>query len=970
MDQILEGLNDEQRAAVLHDRGPLLVVAGAGTGKTQVITRRIAYLISRQRARPDQILALTFTEKAAREMEERLYELLGWQSFQVPVMTFNAFGAELLGRFATHIGRSVKGGLLNEMQKALLLAQHMEELDLKYYGFQADAFEFIEIIVGYIGRLQNAGVSPEAYERHTRELRSNPGTMNPLEIDEQEDLASLYVLYDQLKRRTGTFDYHDQLSIPLDILRSHQNLVDRLRAEFEYVLVDEYQDTNSVQDELLRCFIKANGNLFAVGDDDQAIYGFRGADINNILSFSQHFSVPKPAVLFQNYRSGQAILDSAYRLIVNNNPDRLESRYGINKQLKAQHNNGGVAYRQYETGLDEQHGVVDEIDGKIQRGEDPGSIAVLSATHAPLMAMAKLLRNRGLPYAISTTSNIFEQPEILGLWYLLKWIAMDIDESSMAHVVTGPYVKWTADQYRRLLETSRDQLVSIEEALRSQGTPAAKRLCAEIDEWRGWAKSLPVSRLVFNLVFENGHDVEWRREAETSGRMVRVFEDLQGWLEQLQDFETVENNATLYEYLRLFPKPPVLETSEPQGDVRGVQLLTVHAAKGLEFETVYLIGCTHRSWSKGRGSTGPVVPEGLTNSSELPPEHEYRRLMYVAATRARRNLFVSAPAKTAGGVKQMVSPLVEQLIGHDEMAKAASEAPGNSTDGKLLKVMTRLQQFYPLKEVGKDRKLPFETADGWLELSVTSLSNYEHCPFEFYLENVLQIKQPMGPQLAFGNLLHKAFELYYRGRLAGTPVTVDYLEGVIEEGWSDRGYERKEVAQNDRNLAMTTLRRFFDREEREQRKVLASEMPIKLVVPEVKLRVKGKIDAVFETVDGIQLRDFKTGRNKTDPEKLAKLAKTNFQLRTYALAYRELQNQLSGQVVLDYVVTGVEGAAYLTAAILRNHEDKLIQIAAKIRNGEFAPNASALHQCAAIKYYGSGETDELAESILNSESGS
>jgi DNA helicase-2/ATP-dependent DNA helicase PcrA len=967
MDQILGGLNSEQREAVLHDRGPLLVVAGAGTGKTQVITRRIAYLISQQRARPDQILALTFTEKAAREMEERLYVLLGWQSFQVPVMTFNAFGAELLGRFASHIGRSVKGGLLNEMQKALLMVKHMDELDLKYYGFQADMFEFVESIVGYIGRLQNAGITPNGYEQFVKNLRTDPGDLNPLEIDEQEDLAVLYRLYDRLKQQTGTFDYHDQLSIPLEILKAHSNLVSRLRTEFTYVLVDEYQDTNSVQDELLRSFIEPNGNLFAVGDDDQAIYGFRGADINNILSFSQHFSVSTPAVLIQNYRSGQAVLDSAYRLIVHNNPDRLEAKYGINKQLKAQHDESVVSFRHYETGLDEQREVVAGIAERLACGDAPHSVSVLSATHAPLVAIAKLLRNKGLPYAISTTSNIFEQPEILGLWYLLKWIAMDIDETSMAHVFTGPYIKWTADQYRRLLEVSRNDLISIEEALRSQSSPASRRLCEQVDEWRGWAKDLPVSQLVFQLVFQNGHDVEWRRQAENSGRMVRVFEDLQRWLEQLQDFETVESNATLYDYLTIFPKPPALESSEPQGDSGGVQLLTVHAAKGLEFETVYLIGCTHRSWSKGRGSIGPDVPAGLANVNVLPPEHEYRRLMYVAATRARKNLLVSAPARTAGGARQMVSPLVEQLIGKEALQRAAADQQQTGNEGKLAKVMSQLQQFYPLKEVAEGRKLPFETADGWLELSVTGLSNYEHCPFEFYLENVLQIRQPMGPQLAFGNLLHKTFELYYKARLAGTTATLDHLQGTIDEAWSDRGYERREVAENDRRLAKKTLERFYEREEQAQRHVLASEMPIKLVLPQAKLRVKGKIDAIFQTAGGVELRDFKTGRNKTDPEKLAKAAKTNFQLRTYALAYKSLQHQLPWSVVLDYVVTGVEGVAEFSGAILNNHMDKLVQLADKIRAGEFAPNASALHQCAAIKYYGSGEADELAESLLNTE---
>lgn len=171
---ILDGLNPEQLAAVQHDTGPQLVVAGAGTGKTQVITRRIAYLIEQQRAKPSQILALTFTEKAAREMAERLYELIGWESFQVPVLTFNAFGAELLMRFASHIGRSIRGGLLNETQKTLLLQQHLGRIQLEYYGPQDDTYEFLEGVVEYIGQLQNAGIDAAKYAEHVAGLREYP----------------------------------------------------------------------------------------------------------------------------------------------------------------------------------------------------------------------------------------------------------------------------------------------------------------------------------------------------------------------------------------------------------------------------------------------------------------------------------------------------------------------------------------------------------------------------------------------------------------------------------------------------------------------------------------------------------------------------------------------------------------------------------------------------------------------------
>jgi DNA helicase-2/ATP-dependent DNA helicase PcrA len=879
---IFEGLNPQQRAAVEHGEGPMLVVAGAGTGKTQVITRRIAHLIASRQAKPGEILALTFTEKAAREMEDRLYGLIGWESFQVPVMTFHAFGTDLLSRYASHVGRSIRGGLLNDTQKALLLRQHISQINLIYYGPQTDIFDFLEGIVAYIGSLQNAGVTVSRYEEYVKKLRQGPGDMHPRDVDEQEDLMKLYRLYEQIKVETGTFDYNDQLQLPLEILQARPNLAERLAREYRYVLVDEYQDTNAVQDALLRTFIGPGGNLFAVGDDDQAIYGFRGAEIGNILAFSERYKLQKPVVLVRNYRSGQAILDSSYRLIGHNDPERLESKLGINKQLIAQHDESTAGYVPYRTAADEQQGVLAAIAARIEAGERPDSIAVLSATHAPLKAMAKAMRTRGVPFALSTAVNIFEQPELIGLWYLMKWLCWQADEEAIGHVVMGPLVGWKPDDYRRILEVSREGFMSLEEALRLDDGEASRQLAANLDAWRGWAHELPVSQLAFRLIFDTGIADRWRDEAQTNGRLVRVFEDLQRLLEQMQDYESVAIDSTLLAYLQLFPKPPTLEVAEPVGDSEGVQLLTVHASKGLEFETVYLIGCTQRSWSGAR-SLGRIVPEALNIGLDLPPEHELRRLMYVAVTRARRTLEVSAGIQTAGGSKQAVSPFVAELFG-DEVLK---RLPAGMQSDKIEKAMSKLQRFYPMSNAMGEAGLPFETADGWLELSVTSLSAYEYCPFEFYVEHVLGIRQPMGPQLAFGSVLHRVIESHYKGQLSGNPRPDTELHVLLDDLWTDRGYERREVAEADRDLAHTTLTAFLARDSG-GRRVIGSELPIRFEVPEAKLRLRGKIDALFESERGVELRDFKTGRTKTDPEKLAKDAKTNLQLRSYALAYETL----------------------------------------------------------------------------------
>jgi DNA helicase-2/ATP-dependent DNA helicase PcrA len=954
---ILSGLNPEQRAAVDHGEGPLLVVAGAGTGKTRVITHRIAHLIESDRAKPSQVLALTFTEKAAREMEERLYELIGWQSFQVPVMTFHAFGTELLGRFATHIGRSVRGGLLNETQKTLLLKQHINRVHLSYYGQQSDMYEFLDGVVAYIGSLQNEGVSAEGYESYVAHLSNDPAGMHLRDVDEQVDLAKLFRLYETVKAETGTFDYNDQLQIPLRILIERPNLAERLAQEYRYVLVDEYQDTNSTQDQLLRTFIGRDGNLFAVGDDDQAIYGFRGADIGNILSFSKHFDVREPAVLIRNYRSGQVILDAAYRLIRHNDPDRLETILGINKQMIGLSGESKAGCTPYLTPVDELQAVANHIVGKIKDGQQPASVAILASTHAPLKAMAKVLRNHGVGYALSTSVNIFEQPELLGLWHLLKWICMQADDETIGHVIMGPFLGWSPAMYRQILDESVERMESIEVTLRSSQIPEAHDLVINLDEWRKWSREVSVSQLSFKLTFETGLADLWREKAASSPRMVRVFEDLQRLLEQMQDFESVSVDPMLDEYSKTFPKPPDIEVSEPLGDTDGVQLLTVHASKGLEFDSVYVVGCTQRSWSAGR-RPGRDIPSDLTRSQDLPPAHEFRRLMYVAATRAKKSLNVSWPTHSASGARMAVSPFVEELFGTQQVEVETAQ----ETTDRLADSMNKLQRFYPLNNsaIGSAR-LPFESADGWLTLGVTQMQSYTFCPFEFYLQNVLQLKQPIGPSLAFGSTLHKIFENLYKSKLTGNDRPVYELHELLDELWSDRGYEQREIAESDRVLAHKTLDAVFGREATVQRRILASEMAVWFELPEAKLKLRGKIDAIFETEEGIELRDFKTGRSKTDSEKLSREAKDDFQLRTYALAYESMNGVAPSLVTLDYVVTGIEGNAKLTPAILRNHRSKLIEIASNIRSGNFEPNPSPMHKCSAIKYYGTGEQDELSD---------
>ena len=967
----LQSLNEAQRAAVTHVSGPMLVVAGAGTGKTKVITSRISYLIKHGHAKASEILALTFTEKAAREMSERLSSLIGWEALSVSVMTFNAFGAQLLNDYGAHIGRKTSGGLLNEIQKSLLLMQRYDDIKFQYYGPQADTFAFVTVITDYIGKLQNAGVSARNYRSYVDELKVSD-ELTAADIAEQHDLASLYEAYEQAKQDSGTYDYDDQLALPLEILKRLPHLAARLGRRYKFILVDEYQDTSPVQDALLRELVPPGGNLFAVGDDDQAIYGFRGADITNILDFTAHYGVKIPVALVHNYRSGQPILDAAYRLIVNNNPERLETRLGLDKQLQGTHANGRVNFRAYRSPSNELAAVVDELEQRMKQGAQASDMAVLARSNDKLRQYANSLRQRGIPFAISTAVNIFEQRELIQLWYALNWVGHRAREEAIGHVAMGPYGGMTASDWRAVAERARNDLSGFEAALRAQaddGQPAAIALVGRLDAWRDWALSMSVGELAYRMVFEAVDDVapvgQNLRERAVAGagdvqlRIFRVFDDLARLFGQMNDYLTIQELTTgdrsLGGYLAVFPVPPSLEVSETDGAADGIQLLTVHAAKGLEFPVVYLVNTTESSWRERSGGGGLVVPPELQLRHDLPAVHEQRRLMYVAVTRAKTELIITAPVASEGGQKQKISQLVTELLGEEPIIEIEAE-----TSNIINNSLQKIQRYAPLQSQ-LSGSLPYEQADGWIQLSVSDLYAYSRDPHTFMLEKILKLGEVGTWKAAFGVLIHALIQTYYEGVQDGMVPTRDELLQSTRDKWSTRGFETPAQAEAGLKLAQATMARFYDREQATPRVIRAIEHPLSLEISEAKLRVTGRIDAMFDTADGLEVRDFKTG-DKRDEVKLAEAARDSFQLRTYALGLQELSGQAPAIVTLDYVVTGAEGSAKLSPLIIKNHRDKLAKLAAGLRAHDFSPApGSPGHLSLTQRYYGEGDDDISAE---------
>jgi DNA helicase-2/ATP-dependent DNA helicase PcrA len=348
MDNILDGLNKEQLAAVTYGQGPLLIIAGAGTGKTTVISRRIAWLLANGLAKTNEILALTFTDKAALEMLSRVDLLVPYGYTDIWISTFHAFGDRLLRENALVVGLDPDFKVLTRPDAAVFFREHLFEFDLNYYRPLSDPRRFVEALISVFCRARDEDISAEEYLNYAQELnlKAKEDLKDEALAEEalrQMEVASAYARYQELLAKYGRVDFGNQFYLALKLLREHPLVLSRYQEQFKYILVDEFQDTNFAQFQMVKLLAGQRKNITVVADDDQCIYRWRGAAYSNVLNFMDTFKDSEKISLIRNYRSSQAILDSAYKLIQNNNPERFEVKAGIDKKVVALTGGGPAA---------------------------------------------------------------------------------------------------------------------------------------------------------------------------------------------------------------------------------------------------------------------------------------------------------------------------------------------------------------------------------------------------------------------------------------------------------------------------------------------------------------------------------------------------------------------------------------------------------------------------------------------------
>src|SRR6266704_539704 len=600
-----------------------------------MLTRRIAHLISSKRARPEEILALTFTERAALEMAERVDQLIPYGYAETWISTLHAFGDHVLRLAALEAGINPEFRVLTRPEQVILLRERLWRLPLSGFRPLGDPTQHLQALLGLVSRAKDEDVSPAAYRSWAETQAAAAATDEERDgADRHLELAAFYAACQDLMAEAGLVDFGDQIHRSLELLRARPVLLAKLRERFRYVLVDEFQDTNHAQLEMLRLLAGEGApNITVVGDDDQAIYRWRGAAAANLLAFRELYPEARQVVLAENHRSTQVILDAASRLIAYNNPFRLEVLAGIDKRLRSTRPGGPpVRHLHFDTVSAEADAVAGMVEARLLAGLRPRDVGLLVRSNGDADPFLRALNMKAIPHRFSGSRGLYAREEVRLLVAFLRL-------NHYARRKTRPLL----EVVRGLPEN--EELLGVSGAAREGGA----RLLADLERAAGDLPRLRTGEVLYRFLQASGFLARLSKEA--SGEAEAKVKNIASFFETVKAYGDVAEHDRVpafvahLDLLREAGDDPAVAEADPDDDA--VHVLTVHKAKGLEFPVVFLVGCAEQKFPVRRKADALELPAELVRESLAagdPHMQEERRLFYVAMTRARDELVMTSAA--------------------------------------------------------------------------------------------------------------------------------------------------------------------------------------------------------------------------------------------------------------------------------------------------------------------------------------
>ncbi len=938
-------LNLNQKRAVDTTEGVVMVIAGPGTGKTQMLTLRIANILLTSQAEPENILALTYTEAGVSAMKQRLVSIIGPAGYRVGIHTFHGFAHQVLTHYAPFFPELAGFEHVSELEQLEMVEAIITDLPLRLIKPLAQPFAYVKQALQSISKLKKENIAPQVFADilekqeaavlqqedlyHTK--GAHKGKMKSRwskelnSIKRNRELAQVYTVYEETLSTQQRFDYEDMLLKLSNKLEADADFLLELQERYQYILIDEHQDTNAAQNHIVSLLsnFHPNPNLFVVGDEKQAIYRFQGASLTNFLAIKQRYPETHLISLDQNYRSPQTILDASHALIAHNPlPSSIDLPARTRLKAKAQQDvPQSIALFPVVNSAQEYWFVAWHIKKLIDAGVDPGEIAVLNRKNNQVFPLQAPLAFLDIAYVVESKRNLLQDPLVASLLLLLRAVCDVQNDSLITQVLFLAHYKVHPRDIIKLSRFARehkkplwDVLDSLEqEEIPLQTKEAIAKVYALVTAWATLAHNQPLDVVFTTILRQSGL-------LEVIGKTSRYTQGVQNFITLYHEVRvrlSKTPNLTLSDFLAaldgLHKHDVSLASAAAHAPDSAVHLLTAHGAKGKEYEYVFVMGVTDKTWGNSR-EIAPmfVLPydymEGITHQEFTPedPNADERRLFYVALTRARKQVVLTYSTSTLEGKHLEPSMFIQELEREqDEPQTATLEDFSRWFAQNQVQVLTPVG-FVSNRSTALDELRSFVAATfARQSLSVSALNNYLTCPWRYFFRNLVLLPEAKTAPLVFGSAIHQALHVFFSAKgVDKASLAFESFEGYIG---------RQTLRAQEKNDLIAQAQLYVPPYLKERASTIVPPFMSELSIPRIGLTdtisLSGKLDLVqiVSARNEVRVWDFKTGKPKSRNDIEGKTKTGTGDYKRQLVFYKLLLNEFRGgayqmiEGVIDFI---------------------------------------------------------------------
>jgi DNA helicase II / ATP-dependent DNA helicase PcrA len=886
-DRLYSILNTAQKEAVDTIEGPVMVIAGPGTGKTQILTLRIANILKNTDIPADAILALTFTNAGAANMRKRLVSIIGSDGYRVSIFTFHGFANHLIESYPERFGGLVGRSNCSEVERIDIIRTLIDASRFEILKPINEPYHNVPKIISGISHLKREGLSPEAFKTWLKKQRAELENIEDLKhekgvhkgkvkgkylksftsLDKNDELAQLYERYQEELARRKRFDFDDSLLVLIETLEQNEEFLRELQEEYQYFLVDEHQDTNGAQNRILELLVTFfdRPNLFVVGDEKQAIFRFQGASLSNFLYFEQKFTDVKRITLETNYRSHQGVLDAAGTLI-EKSAQSLDAPLTAHKRPNEK-DDLRIKVFTFEADDEELLFLAESVKAKMESGVPAHEIAILFRNNRDVEGISDYFERLSIPFLVESGHGVLDDPDIRKLNLILRSLYDLSNDDILAQVLFISFLEISVPDVYAILKEARVQKSSVFEILMQASSLTLEQpakvfsLAKKINNWKKIAENDSFLNLFEIVVRESGlleHIQQSSFHTEKFDKLVQLFKEMKSHLIRNPFFSLGDYEI----FLKILEEHHLTLEAKSRHVPNSVRLMTAHKAKGLEFDYVFIVHAYDGHWGGKRNHEYFSLPYRTGNTVELGSDVEdERRLFYVAITRARKDVFISYASVAPDGRDRVPSQFIEEIY---------PELRDEKTGEELGYTGRRPPLF--VERVGRHGQEKYQefvkSAFAERGLSATAINNYLTCPWRWFYQNFFHTQFVPTTQQIKGTAVHKALEEYFNARNTNPTLGVDFLLSrfnyQIEN--SDLDQRLMERILRDTGKALTGWHHMWNQQWEEKSK---NELLVRGVLFDKTILLTGKFDKL-ECLDDrcheVRVVDYKTGKPRSRNE--------------------------------------------------------------------------------------------------------